>query len=70
MKVWKRNIETRLRNRVEISKQQFEFMPEKGTTDAVFALRMLMENYKEGQRKLHCVFEDLKKAYDQGYGTV
>ena len=63
MKVWERIIETRLRDRVEISKQQYGFMPGKGTTDAMFALRMLMEKYREGQRELHCVFVDLKKAY-------
>ena len=60
-----RIIETRLRDRVEISKQQYEFMPGKETTDAMFALRMLMEKYGEGQRELHCVFVDLKKAYDR-----
>ena len=65
MKVWEIIIEARLRDRVEISKQQYEFMPGKGTTDAVFALRMLMEKYREGQRELHCVFVDLEKAYDR-----
>ena len=50
MKVWERIIEARQRDRVEISKQQYGFMPEKGTTDAMFASRMLMEKYKEGQR--------------------
>ena len=40
-------------------------MPGKGTTDAMFALRMLMEKYREGQRELHCVFVDLVKAYDR-----
>ena len=50
---------------LQISKQQYEFMPGKETTDAMFALRMLMENYKESQRKLHCVFVDLEKAYDR-----
>ena len=58
-------IEARLRDRVEISKQQYGFMPGKGTTDAMFALRMLMEKYREGQRELHCVFADLEKAYDR-----
>ena len=43
MKVWERIIEDGLRDSVEISKQQYGFMPEKRTTDAVFALRMLME---------------------------
>ena len=65
MKVWERIIETRLRDRVEISKQQYGFMPGKRTTDAMFALRMLMEKYREGQKELHCVFVDLEKAYDR-----
>ena len=50
---------------VEISKQQYGFMPKKETTKAMFALRMLMEKYREGQRELHCVFVDLEKAYDR-----
>ena len=65
MKVWERIIEARLRDRVEISKQQYGFMPGKGTTDAMFALRMLMEKYREGQRELHSIFVDLEKAYDR-----
>ena len=65
MKVWERIIETRLRDRVEINKQQYGFMPGKGTTDAMFALRMLTEKYREGQRELHCVFVDLEKAYNR-----
>ena len=40
-------------------------MPGKGTTDAMFALRMLMGKYREGQRELYCVFVDLEKAYDR-----
>ena len=40
-------------------------MPGKGTTNAMFALRMLIEKYREGQRKLHCIFVDLEKAYDR-----
>ena len=47
IKVWERIIETRLRDRVEISKQQYESMPGKGTTDAMFALRMSMEKYRK-----------------------
>ena len=46
-------IEARLRDRVEISEQQYGFMPGKGTTDAMFALRMLIEKYREGQTELH-----------------
>ena len=65
MKVWEGIIEARLKDRVEISKQQYGFMSGKGTTDAMFALRMLIEKYREGQRELHCVLVDLEKAYDR-----
>ena len=43
MKIWKRIIEARLRDSVEISKQQYGFIPGKETTNAMFVLRMLME---------------------------
>ncbi|XP_037800285.1 uncharacterized protein LOC119595188 [Penaeus monodon] len=33
----------------------------RSTTDAIYALRLLMEKYREGQRELHCV----KKTYDR-----
>ena len=36
MTVWERIIETKLRDRVEISNQQYGFMPGKETTDAIF----------------------------------
>ena len=65
MKVWERIIEARLRDRVDISKQQYGFMPGKRTTDAMFGLKILMKKYREGQRELHCVFVDLEKAYDR-----
>ncbi|KAK3555556.1 hypothetical protein QTP86_021783 [Hemibagrus guttatus] len=65
MKLWERVVEARLRNVVEICEQQYGFMPRKSTTDAIFALRILMEKYRDGQRELHCVFVDLEKAYDR-----
>uniref|UniRef100_A0AAQ6IRJ4 Reverse transcriptase domain-containing protein n=1 Tax=Anabas testudineus TaxID=64144 RepID=A0AAQ6IRJ4_ANATE len=65
MKLWERVVEARLRKKVEICEQQYGFMPRKSTTDAIFALRMLMEKYRDGQKELHCVFVDLEKAYDR-----
>ncbi|KAK3530027.1 hypothetical protein QTP86_009918 [Hemibagrus guttatus] len=64
MKLWERVVESRLRKVVEICEQQYGFMPRKNTTDAIFALRILMK-YRDGQRELHCVFVDLEKAYDR-----
>ncbi|KAK3548706.1 hypothetical protein QTP70_017262 [Hemibagrus guttatus] len=60
-----RVVEARLRKVVEICEQQYGFMPRKSTTDAIFALRILMEKYRDGQKELHCVFVDLEKAYDR-----
>ncbi|KAK3573584.1 hypothetical protein QTP86_028800 [Hemibagrus guttatus] len=65
MKLWERVVEARLRKVVEICEQQYGFMPRKSTTDAIFALTILMEKYRDGQRELHCVFVDLEKAYDR-----
>ena len=65
MKLWERVVETRLRSELTFSEQQYGFMPGKSTTDALFALRVLMEKYREGQKELHCVFVDLEKAYDK-----
>ena len=65
MKILESIVEVRQRDRVEISKQKYRFMPGKGTTDAIIALRMLMEKYRGGQREFHCVFVDLEKAYNR-----
>ena len=56
MKVWERIIEAKLRDRVEISKQQYGFMPGKRTTDAMFVLRMLMEKVQgRSKRATLCI---------------
>ncbi|KAK3563951.1 hypothetical protein QTP86_006275 [Hemibagrus guttatus] len=65
MKLWERVVEARLRKVVEICEQQYGFLPRQSTTDAIFALRILMEKYRDGQKELHCVFVDLEKAYDR-----
>lgn len=44
-----------------ICDQQYCFMPRDRTTDAVFALRLLTEKYRNGQRTWQFAFEDLKK---------
>ena len=63
MKLW-RVVERRLRSELTFSEQQYRFMPEKSTIDALFALRVLMDKYREGRKELHCGFVELEKAYD------
>ena len=58
MKVWERVVEARLRGEVMICEQQYGFMPGKSTTDAMFALRMLMERYREGVTLCICGFRE------------
>ena len=65
MKLWERIIEAWIRKEVTIAEQQFEFMPGRSTTDAIFCLRMLFEKWTEGQKAVHCAFIDLEKAYDK-----
>ena len=53
MKLWERVVERRLRSELTFSEQQYGFMPGKSTTYALFALRVLMEKYREDQKELH-----------------
>ncbi len=45
MKIWERVVEARLRSVMRISDEQFGFIPGRSTTDAIFALRKLMDKY-------------------------
>jgi hypothetical protein len=65
MKVIERIFEKRLRKVVRIDEMQMGFMPGKGTIDAIFSVRQIMEKYEKAGRKLHMIFVDLEKAFDR-----
>ncbi len=65
LKIWECIIDQRLRYIIKISDHQFGFMLGRSTTDAIYALRQLIEKFCEGQQSLHCVFIDLEKAFDR-----
>ena len=65
MKLWERVIERRLREEVEISENQFGFMPGRATIEAIYLLRGLMGLFRDRKVDLHMVFIDLEKAYDR-----
>ena len=47
-----------------MSDSQFGFRPGRGTTDAIFIIRQLIEKAKEHQIPLHFHFIDFKVAFD------
>ena len=56
-------IQQRIKHRIhpEIAEQQYGFMPDKGTRNATFVLRMLSERQIEMQQDLYLCFIDYKK---------
>ena len=44
---------------------QMGFTPGRGTTDAIFIMRQLLEKYEMAGRDLYMVFVDLEKAFDR-----
>lgn len=65
MKVWEKVIDRRMREECVITQNQFGFVPGRGTSDAIFALRQLCVKYRHAHKSLHLVFVDLEKAYDR-----
>ena len=64
-KIWERIVDTRLRSIITPHESHLGFRPGRGTTDAIFMIRQVMEKYREGQKNLSIVFIDLEKAYDR-----
>ena len=44
---------------------QFEFMKGKGTTDVIFTVRQMQENFRVKGKQLYVGFVDLEKAFDR-----
>ena len=44
---------------------QFGFMEVKGTTDAIFTVRQMQENFRVKGKELYLGFVDLEKAFDR-----
>ncbi|VDO61591.1 unnamed protein product [Heligmosomoides polygyrus] len=65
MKVYERLVDSRLRGMVTISKEQWGFMPERSTTDAIFIVRQVMEKYRKKPRLYYLAFLDLEKTDDR-----
>ena len=65
LKIFERVLDARIRECVKITPNQTGFRPGCGTTDAIFALRILAEKHREKKLPLHIAFVDLEKAFDR-----
>ncbi|XP_066960752.1 uncharacterized protein [Macrobrachium rosenbergii] len=65
IKIWERIMDQTISKETSIVEEQFGFIPGRGTTDAVFDLRQMMEKHQEKQKGLHIVFIYLAMAYDR-----
>ncbi|EYB90550.1 hypothetical protein Y032_0219g2492 [Ancylostoma ceylanicum] len=70
MKLYERLVGKWLREVIEISNDQFGFVPERSTIDPIFIVRQMMEKYREEEKEIHMAFLDLAKAYNSLPRTV
>ena len=65
MKIVERVLERRIRELVNIDSMQFGFIPGRETTDALFVVRRIQEEYRDEKKKLYMCFVDIEKAFDR-----
>jgi len=65
MKVVETIFEHRIRQQIEVDNMQFGFMKGKRTTDTIFTVRQIQENFRVKGQKLYFGFVDLEKAFDR-----
>jgi hypothetical protein len=70
MKLWERTIVHRLRGVTNITENQFGFMPEISTMEAIFLIRQFIKICREQKKDMHMIFIDLKNAYDKVHRNV
>ena len=65
MKIVEKVLEKRIRTMVEVDDMQFDFIPGRGTTDGLFIVRRMQEEYRKKDEKLYKCFVNLEKAFDR-----
>jgi hypothetical protein len=64
MKLWERVIEHRLMRVTNVTENQFRFMPERSTMEAIFLISQLMKRYREQKKDMYMIFLD-QKVYNK-----
>jgi hypothetical protein len=65
MKLCEMIIKHRLRRVTNVTENQFGFMSERSTMEAIFLIRQFMERCREQKKDLHIIFIDMEKTYDK-----
>ena len=65
MKIAETVVERRIRKLVNIDLMQFGFMPGRGTTNALFVVGRMQEEYRDKKKKLYMRFVDIEKAFER-----
>jgi hypothetical protein len=65
IKLCERIIEHRLRGVTNVTENQFGFMSERSTMEAIFLIRQLMDRCRVQKKNMLIIFTELKKAYDK-----
>ena len=63
-KIVERILERRIQTLINLNKEQFEFMPGKGTMDAIFIVRKMQEQYQMKDKKLYMCSVYIEKVFD------
>ena len=64
MKILEHILNSIICEQVHIDTMQFGFMPERGTTDAIFIQRKLQKKYISNRNNTYFAFVDLEKEFD------
>ena len=65
MKIVEKVLERRIRELVNIDSMQLGFMTGRETTDALFVVQRMQEQYRDKKKKLYMCFVDIEKAFDR-----
>lgn len=57
-------LEKRPRGKITINEAQFVFMPERGTTGAIFIVREMQEKFLAKKKDLYNAFVNLEKVFE------
>jgi hypothetical protein len=63
--LWEMIIEYRLSGVINVTKNQFDFMPERSIMNGIFLIIQFMERCREQKKDMHMIFIDQENVYNK-----